>query len=430
MVKEKSSTTKAVNSKPILPAAVPGISSISLKNIIISFKHRNYRLWFIGQVVSLFGTWMQTTAQGFFVYELTKSPAYLGYVAFAAGLPSWILMLYGGVIADRFPRRTLLIMTQSSLMVLAFILFGLTAAKLVMPWHIIVLAFLQGVCNAFDAPARQAFVPELVPKNDLTNAIALNSTMFNTATVLGPAFGGVIYALAGPAYCFLINALSFLSVITALLFMKIRIKPREPKKASVFRDILAGLRYSVFHPTIFLLILLVAFVSLFGFSVITLLPAWAVVILKGDATTNGILQSARGIGALMSAVLIASLGRFDFRGKLLALGAVTFPVFLLAFSFASLLPLSVFLLIGVGASIILIYNLANSLIQSLVAEEMRGRVMSLYALTFFGFGPLGGLLLGTLAEFFGEFYTVLGCSVVLLLFSVFLVILNPKLRKL
>ena len=296
--RETANNTGEKNNIPSVQQGVPGISSISLKNIIISFKHPNYRLWFTGQLVSLFGTWMQTTAQGFFVYELTRSPAYLGYVAFAAGLPSWLLMLYGGVAADRFPRRSLLILTQSLLMFLALILFSLTALKLILPWHLIVFSFLQGIIIAFDAPARQSFITELVPKQDITNAIALNSTMFNTATVVGPALGGIIYAVLGPAYCFLINAVSFLSVIAALFFMKLVVPPKTVKTSSAFTELKAGLKYVISHSSILLLLVLITFTSLFGFSIVTLLPAWAVVILKGNAATNGMLQSARGAGAL------------------------------------------------------------------------------------------------------------------------------------
>src|SRR5262245_9039549 len=181
--------------------------SAKLSQTFSAFRYRNYRLWFAGQLVSLVGTWMQTTAQGFLVFELTHSPAYLGYVGFAAGVPSWLFMLYGGVIADRVSRRNLLLMTQTGMVILAFILAALTFSGWVQPWHIIVLALGLGVANAFDAPARQAFVVEMVDREDLTNAIALNSSMFNLATVVGPAVSGLVYAWLGPAWCFTINGL-------------------------------------------------------------------------------------------------------------------------------------------------------------------------------------------------------------------------------
>src|SRR5271157_4058592 len=201
---------------PSRPAEVPAQNeSARWRRTFMALKYPNYRLWFRGQMVSLFGTWMQTTAQGFLVYELTHSPRYLGYVGFAAGAPTWLLTLYGGVVADRIPRRMLLIITQSCMMVLAFILAALWFLHVVQPWHIMVLAFLLGVANSFDAPARQAFVSELVPREDLTNAIALNATMFNTATAVGPAVAGATYALFGAGWCFTINGLSFIAVLTA-----------------------------------------------------------------------------------------------------------------------------------------------------------------------------------------------------------------------
>jgi MFS family permease len=413
---------------PITPVP-PGTASIRLRNITLSFQHPNYRLWFCGQVVSLFGTWMQMTAQAYFIYELTRSPLYLGYVAFASGISSWILMPHGGVMADRFPRRNLLVVTQLLLMLLAFILSGITFLHFVQPWHIILLSFFQGVIVAYDAPARQAFVTELVPQQDLSNAIALNSTMFNIATVSGPALGGIIYALSGPAYCFLINAFSFLAVIIALLFMRLKTFPKEEGKRSFFYDLREGLTYIVSEPVILLIIILITFISFFGFSTITLIPAWAVNILHGDAKTNGILQAARGIGAFLSALTIAALGRFGFKGKLLTLGTFTFPIFLFLFSLMRFLPFSILLMIGIGASLILMYNLANSLLQTLVTEKMRGRVMSIYAMTFFGFSPLGGLILGSVAEHIGVFLTVLCCSVIIFVFSIIVWLVKPILRR-
>jgi MFS family permease len=186
-----------------------------------ALKHRNFRLWFIGQLVSLVGTWMQATAQGFLIYQLTQSPAYLGYVGFAAGSPSLLFSLFGGVVADRMSRRTLLVITQTTMMILAFILAGLAFFNVVQPWHVIILAFLTGIATAFDAPTRQAFVLEMVTREDLTNAIALNSTMFNLATVVGPAAAGLAYALIGATGCFTLNGLSFIAVIVALLLMKL-----------------------------------------------------------------------------------------------------------------------------------------------------------------------------------------------------------------
>lgn len=402
---------------------------LSFRHTFSSLRHRNYRFWFWGQMVSLFGTWMQVTAQGFLVYELTGSSAYLGLVGFAAGLPSWFFMPLGGVIADRIRRRDLLLITQASMLVLAFFLAGLTLLGAVRPWHIAVLAFLLGVANAFDAPARHSFIPEMVGRDDLTNAIALNSTIFNSATMVGPAVAGIIYALAGPAWCFLINGLSFGAVIAALLFMRLERLYRAAPTSSPLQDLKEGFRYVLQHRVIRSLIGLVIVTSLFGISFIVLIPAWAVKILLGGATTNGYMYSARGAGALIGALVIASLGRFDFRGRLLTLGSFVFPGLLLAFAVSRWLPLTLFILVGNGAAAILIFNLANALVQTLVRDELRGRVMGLYSLTFFGFLPIGALWIGTAAQNFGETAAVLVSGGLLLLCYGLIAALVPELRR-
>ncbi|MEO0161176.1 MAG: MFS transporter [candidate division WOR-3 bacterium] len=367
----------------------------------LALRYPNYRLWFWGQIISLFGSWMQTTAQGFFIYELTHSPAYLGYVGFAAGLPTWLFMLYAGVIADRIPRRRILIVTQSTMMILALILATLTFLKIVRPWHILILAFGMGTANAFDAPARQAFVREMVDPDVLTNAIALNSAMFNTAIALGPAAGGMIYAALGPGWCFTINGLTFIAVISALFAMELKEIKSTHNKNSPFEDLKRGIKYTFNHPQIRLLIMTIAIIALFGTSYTTLLPAWAVKVLQGDARTNGFLQTARGLGALTSALFIASLGVFHFRGKLLTLGTFLFPLFILLFALNTNFLIALVFLYFAGIGQILIMNLANSLVQTQVVEEMRGRVMGIYTFVFFGLMPLGALWIGTAAQLWG-----------------------------
>lgn len=408
----------------------PARANGRLRQTFASLKYRNYRLWFIGQLVSLFGTWMQQTAQGYLVFELTHSPVYLGYVGFAAGVPSWLFMLYAGVVADRMSRRTLLLITQTTMMVLAFVLAALTALQLVQPWHIIALAFCLGVANAFDAPARLAFVTDMVEREDLTNAIALNATMFNSATAVGPAVAGVTYALLGPAWCFTINGVSFLAVIGALLLMRLPPIVRAPHRASALADLKHGIAYALSEPIIRTLISLVTVISLFGVSFVTLFPAWAVKVLGGDATTNGLLQAARGVGALGSALFIASLGRFKFKGRLLTLGTFALPILLLAFSAMRWLPLSLLTLVGVGAAFILILNLANALLQTEVPDELRGRVMSVYSFTFFGFLPIGSLWAGAIAERAGEPLAVILGAAVILVAVVLYWLFVPRLRAL
>jgi len=254
-----------------------------------ALKHRNYRLWFWGQMTSLFGTWMQMTAQGFLVFELTHSSAFLGYVGFASGIPSLLLTMYGGVVADRMSRRKLLIITQFVMMVLALILAILTFLGVVQPWHILLLAFGLGLANAFDAPTRLAFISEMVDRKDLSNAIALNATIFNSAVVVGPAVAGIIYAAFGPGWCFTINGISFVAVIAALMAMDIKSDIQTTKRSSTLSALKEGISYVLQQPIILTLTVLIASVCLFGMSLGTLMPAWSVNILNGNAATNGML---------------------------------------------------------------------------------------------------------------------------------------------
>jgi MFS family permease len=402
--------------------------TMSWKQAFTALKYPNYRLWFWSQMFSLFGTWMESTALMYLVYKLTSSPAYLGLVGFAAGVPSWFFMLYAGVIADRMSRRTLIIITQTAMMLLAFILAALAFLHLVQPWHILIIALLLGVANAFEAPARQAFVLEMVELPDMTNAIALNGAMFNTATAVGPAAAGVIYAIFGPAWCFTINGISFIAVIVALAMMKL--KPFVPKaeKTSTVADLKEGVRYVMGHPMVRTITALIAIVSLFGIAYATLLPAWAVKILGGNAKTFGFLQAFRGFGAMAGALLIASLGRFRFRGKLLTLGTLAMPVLILAFAFVRWTPLSLLLLFGAGVSQIFIFNLCNALVQTFSPDAMRGRVMGVYVFVFFGAMPIAALAIGATAQRLGETVAVLFGASVMLLAAVLLWIFFPRLR--
>ncbi len=395
-----------------------------------ALQYPNYRLWFAGQLVSLVGTWMQTTAQGFLVFQLTHSTAYLGYVGFAAGAPAWIFMLYGGVIADRMSRRNLLIITQATMMVLAFIQAILTFLNIIQPWEIVVLAFLLGIANAFDAPARQAFVLELVDRRALTNAIALNSGMFNAATVVGPAVAGLTYAAFGAAWCFTINGLSFIAVIVALALMHIQQIARAPRHGRALDQLKEGLRYTMSHSIIRTLIAVAAVGALFGSAYATLLPAWAVDVLKGDAMTNGLLQSARGAGSLVGALMIASMGPFLRRGKLLTIGTIVYPILLILFAVTQVLSLSLLVLAGVGWGTMVLFNMANTLVQTQVTDEMRGRTMGVYSLTFFGGMPLGALWAGALANYIGAPWTIVVSAVISLALAAVFWAFTPRLRTL
>lgn len=372
---------------------------------------------------------MQSAAQGYLVYTLTGSSAFLGYVGFATGLPSLLLMMYGGLVADRVSRRTLMMITQSVMMLLAFILAGLVFLDIVQPWHILVLAFLLGITNAFDTPARQSFVVELVTREDMTNAIALNATMFNIGAIIGPAAAGLIYALTGPAWCFTINGLSFIALIVALGLMRIQPVPVLRVRSSARQAIGEGIRYIRSQKLVETLVLTVFIINVFGFGLVTLVPAWAVEVLRGDATTNGLLFSARGLGAVIGGLTIASLSSRQFRGKMWSTSSLILPVAIAFFALSTWLPLSLGILAVMGFSMISILNNSNAMVQSRVPDELRGRVMGIYSLMFMGGGPIGSLLIGQLAEYTSEQITALICAGCLLTFAIWIVIRRPEMRR-
>jgi MFS family permease len=402
---------------------------LSWKQAVTALKYPNYRLWFWGQIISLFGMWMESTALGFLVFELTRSPAYLGLVGFVTGVPAWMFMLYAGVIADRMPRRTLLMITQTVMMVLAFAIAALTFLHWIQPWHILVMAFLLGTANAFEAPARQSFVLEMVGVEDMTNAIALNSAMFSTAMAVGPMAGGLTYAFFGPAWCFAINGVSFIAVIVALKRMKLEPFVPKPGRTSALADLKEGLKHVAAHPLIRTIVGLIGAVSLVGISFVTLLPAWSVNVLHGDARTNGYLQSARGLGALVAALLIASLGRFRFRGKLLTFGTFALPVAVAVFSLVRWTPLALAIICASGLSHILIFNLSNALVQTHSPNALRGRIMGVYAFIFFGLAPLGMLAVGFTAEKIGQKATLLAGAGLMLAAATAVAVFMPHLRR-
>jgi MFS family permease len=402
----------------------------AIKSTFASLKHANYRLWFGGQLISLIGTWMQSTAQGYLIYDLTHSPAYLGYVGFAGGLPTIVLTLYGGVLADRIPRRTMLIITQTYMMVLAAILAALVFFQVVQPWHIILLAFLLGIGNSFDAPARQAFLVELVGHSDLTNAIALNASMFTTASAVGPAVAGITYALFGPGWCFTLNGVSFLAVVCALILMRLKPVDIPTVHQSAILALREAIHFVLNRRIIILLIATVGMVGMFGMSIMSLMPAWAVDILEGDVKTNGWLLSARGIGSLAGALTVAATGNRAIRGKLWTYGSFLLPVFLLIFSLMKLVPLSLVMLVLIGWAFMTVTNISNALIQLRVTDAIRGRVMGLYTLVFFGAMPVGTLLLGSLADRFNEPLVLWISALALAIFFTFIWLRFPEVRKL
>jgi MFS family permease len=399
-----------------------------LDTTFAALKYPNYRLWFMGQLVSLIGTWMQSTAQGFLIYDLTHSAAFLGYVSFASGIPTWVLTLYGGLIADRMSRRHLLIITQTTMMVLASVLAILTFTHAVQPWHIIVLAFILGIANAFDMPGRQSLVAELVDRKDLTNAIALNATMFNLGVVVGPAVAGLVYAWLGPAWCFTINAISYIAVIIALVLMNVS-APLRTARSSRIQEVKEGFNAAFSDQSMRVLFAGLFIFGMFGFGLLILAPAWAVNVLHGDVTTNGLLLSARGIGSLIGGLVLATIASRGYRGKIWSVASLLLPISVVLFGLARWLPLSLTMIGFMGLCLISVVNITNGLIQSKTSDDMRGRVMSIYSLIFIGSQTLGGLLIGQVADRVSEPVAVFISSGVLAILAVVVYFYNPSLRK-
>jgi MFS family permease len=411
------------------PSTVPS-SPRKVEGTFRSLRHRNFQLYFGGQLISVAGTWMQAVAQAWLVYEISHSDLTLGLVGFAAAIPALLVSPWGGVIVDRVPKRALLIVTQASAMMLALILAMLAFTHTVQVWHVVVLAGGLGLVNAFDGPARQAFVVEMVGREDLTNAIALNSMMFNSARVIGPAIGGLLLASVGSGWCFLLNGLSYLAVIAGLWAMKLPPHTVARAVAPPLRELARGLRY-VWHQVDLFALLLVALVyAVFGLSYATVLPAFADQMLHAGASGYGLLNAATGLGAVGGALIIARSGGGAQRGRLLVLASLAFPIVLLAFANTSLFPLSLFLALALGLLFMVQFTLINTLLQLRVADEMRGRVLSLYSLTFFGFAPFGNLATGNLSAYWGLSLTIgLSAVVALVLFlAIFAVV--PRLRHL
>jgi MFS family permease len=357
----------------------------------------NYRLFWFGQLISLSGTWMQTTAQAWLVLKLTNSPVALGTVTFLQFLPITVLTLFGGVLADLFPKRSVLIGTQVVAALQAMVLAALVLTNTVQLWHIYLLALLLGTVNAFDTPTRQAFVSELVGKNYLQNAIALNSSLFNTARIIGPALGGMIISIVGIGETFLLNCISFSPVIVGLFFMH----PNEfyitehHHRGNIFRQVGEGIRYAVRTPNVFLIMLTMAIVGTFGYNYNTILPLLAKYVLDAGAFGLGLLTSSVGIGALIAALGMASAKRIS--ESMLLGAALLFSILLFLVGFSSWLPLTLILLVLMGAIGIVYTASSNTQLQISTPGELRGRVMSLYFLLFAGTSPIGGFLIGVLA---------------------------------
>jgi MFS family permease len=371
-----------------------------------ALRHRNYQLFFGGQLISLIGTWMQSVAQSWLVYRITGSPVTLGLVGFASQIPVFLLSPLGGVVADRFNRHRILLVTQSVSMILAFILALLTLTGVVEVWHLYVLAGLLGIVNAFDIPARQAFVVEMVGREDLVNAIALNSSMFNGARVIGPAVAGLLVAAIGEGWCFFTNAVSYIAVIAGLLMMKLSPRTITAPSGSTIERIVEGFRFVVRTHPIRDLIILVGVISLMGTPYAVLMPVFADKILGGGAQGLGILMGASGIGALFGALSLAARGGLKGLGRWIAVGGVGFGLSLILFSLSRSFWLSALFLLPAGYAMMVQMSSTNTLIQSMVPDALRGRVMSVYSMIFMGMSPIGSLVAGFLSGNLGAPLTV------------------------
>jgi MFS family permease len=366
-----------------------------------ALRHRNFQLFFSGQLISLTGTWMQTVAQAWLVYRLTNSPWLLGAVGFASQFPVFVVAPLGGIVADRYNRRRVVIGTQVSSMLLAFVLAGLSLANVVRTWHVFVLAALLGVVNAFDIPARQSFLVEMVGKEDLMNAIALNSSMFNGARVVGPAVAGILVAKIGEGWCFFANAVSYIAVIAGLYMMRVERPAQLALPASPLTHIVEGFRFVRATRPIRALLLLLGLVSLVAMPYIVLMPVFADTVLRGGAEGLGILMTATGIGALLGALTLASRTGVRGLGRWVAWSCAGFGVSLVLFALSRNFWLSAALLLPVGFCMMLQMSASNTLIQTMVPDHLRGRVMAVYTMMFMGMAPFGALLAGAAAERWG-----------------------------
>lgn len=373
-----------------------------------AFKSRNYRLYFFGQSVSLIGTWMQKTAVSWVVYELTHSKFMLGLTLFASMFPSFLFSFLGGVAADRYNRFRLLVATQVASMLQAIILTLLVFTRHYNVWEIIVLSVVLGIINAFDVPARQSLVYEMVDdKADLPNALALNSSMVNLSRLIGPGIAGLIIEKLGDDVCFGLNAVSFIAVIGSLLMMRLPKYEAKPHPKNVFGELKEGFDYLKATPSISFVMLMLAAISLFVLPYSTLIPVYAKDIFKGTASTFGVIDSVIGLGAFSGAIFLASLKPGADLKKILAINTFVFGAGLALFAHETNYPLALLFATISGFGMMSQITISNTLIQTTVAPEMRGRVISFYAMAFFGMQPLGGLIIGSVSQWIGVQNTIL-----------------------
>ncbi|MEG3937645.1 MULTISPECIES: MFS transporter [unclassified Microcoleus] len=384
-----------------------------------ALKSRNYRLFFAGQGISLIGNWMTQVATIWLVYHLSDSPWMLGVVGFTSQIPTLILLPFAGVFIDRWNRHRVIIATQVLAMVQSLALAFLALTGVVNIWQILVLSFFQGAINAFDAPARQAFVPEIVDKKeDLANAIALNASMFNGARLIGPAIAGLLIATIGSSYCFLIDGLSYIAVIAGLLAMKIKPRQIAATNTKPLQRLKEGFVYAFGFPPIRAILILLSLVSFAGMSHTILVPIFATKILHGDAETLGFLMAASGVGAFSGAIYLIGRKSVVGLGKLIAISPAVMGFGLIGFGLSRVLWLSLIMMLFVGWGFIIQFAAGNTFLQTIVEDDKRGRVMSIYTMAFFGVTPFGNLVAGGLANYIGSPNTVILGGIICILAAV------------
>jgi MFS family permease len=399
-------------------------------SITRALRHRNFRLFFGGQSISLIGTWMQRVAVAWLVYRLTGSAFMLGVVGFAGQIPLFVLAPVAGVLADRWNRHRILLFTQTLAMVQAFVFSFLVLAHRIRIWQVIVLAVVLGIINAFDVPTRQSFVIEMVEeKKDLGNAIALNSSMFNLARLVGPSLAGILIAALGEGICFFVNGISYLAVVVSLLMMRLGKTTAASRRTNAAQALVEGFRYAAGFAPIRAILLMLALISLTGLPYIVLMPVFAKDVLQGGPGTLGFLMGCAGMGALAGALYLAARKSVLGLGKLIPIAASLLGGGLVAFSFSRSYYLSLVLMVLTGFGQIVHMATGNTLLQTLVDDDKRGRIMSLYAMAFGGMMPLGSLLAGVLAGWIGAPWTVFCGGAACLIGAALFARSLPKLRE-
>ena len=402
-----------------------------LKMMFRSLRHKNFRLFVEGQSLSLIGTWLQMVALTWLVYKMTNSALMLGIVGFAGQLPMFVVAPFAGVFADRWNRHKMLLLTQSFALLQALLLTILVFLDVVQIWHIIILSIILGLINAFDMPIRQAFVFDMIEdhKEDVGNAIALNSSMVNAARLIGPSIAGILIATVGEGWCFLVNSISFIAVVVSLLRMQIKTKPKPIKDFKIYQQLKEGFSYSFNFAPIKNLILLLALVSLFSTSVTLLAPVIAKDYLKGSADTYGFLIAAYGSGALLGAIYLLNKNNVLGLGRIIALAVTVFGISLIFFGFSRIFFLSSILMFFAGTGMMLQIASTNTLLQTISEENKRGRVMSFYTMAFRGMSPFGSLIAGSLGNSIGAPATLVLSGGISLMGAFTFYLKLPALRK-